>query len=116
MTEVADARALADRHLAGRLPRRWRYVQAVAAQAEGSSHTERHSAVCHLVVGDLERSKTFYREVFGLPPLEEEGLAVFGFKNMYVALRKDAATCHCLGWPASGSTLSGRGPARLARC
>jgi hypothetical protein len=34
MTEVADARTLADRHLAGRLPRRWRHVQAVAAQAE----------------------------------------------------------------------------------
>jgi HD domain len=33
MTEVAEARVLADRHLAGRLPRRWRHVQAVAAQA-----------------------------------------------------------------------------------
>jgi lactoylglutathione lyase len=45
-----------------------------------------------LVAGDLERSKTFYREVFGLPPLdEEEDLAVFGFKNMYVALRHDPA-------------------------
>jgi len=45
-----------------------------------------------LVVGDLERSKTFYREVFGLAPLdEEEDLAIFGFKNMYVALRRDPA-------------------------
>lgn len=45
-----------------------------------------------LVVGDLDRSKTFYREVFGLPPLdEEEDLAILGFKNMYVALRKDPA-------------------------
>ncbi len=45
-----------------------------------------------LVVGDLERSKRFYREVFGLLPLdEEEDLAVFGFKNLYVALRKDPA-------------------------
>jgi lactoylglutathione lyase len=45
-----------------------------------------------LVVVDLERSKTFYREVFGLPPLDEtEDLAVFGFKNMYVALREDPA-------------------------
>jgi len=45
-----------------------------------------------LVVGDLERSKTFYREVFGLPPLDdEEDLVVLGFKNMYVALRKDPA-------------------------
>ena len=45
-----------------------------------------------LLVGDLERSKTFYREVFGLPPLdEEEDFALFGFKNMYVALRNDPA-------------------------
>jgi catechol 2,3-dioxygenase-like lactoylglutathione lyase family enzyme len=45
-----------------------------------------------LVVGDLERSKTFFREVFGLLPLdEEEGTAVFGFKDTYVALRKDPA-------------------------
>jgi catechol 2,3-dioxygenase-like lactoylglutathione lyase family enzyme len=51
---------------------------------------EKQISAMTLVVGDLERSKTFYREVFGLPPLdEEEDLAVFGFKNMYVALRKD---------------------------
>jgi catechol 2,3-dioxygenase-like lactoylglutathione lyase family enzyme len=53
---------------------------------------EKQISAMTLVVGDLERSKTFYREVFGLPPLdEEEDLAVFGFKNMYVALRKDPA-------------------------
>jgi catechol 2,3-dioxygenase-like lactoylglutathione lyase family enzyme len=53
---------------------------------------EKQISAMTLVVGDLERSKTFYREVFGLPPLdEEEELAVFGFKNMYVALRKDPA-------------------------
>ena len=45
-----------------------------------------------LVVGDLERSKAFYREVFGLSPLDDkEDLAVFGFKNMYIALRKNPA-------------------------
>jgi catechol 2,3-dioxygenase-like lactoylglutathione lyase family enzyme len=45
-----------------------------------------------LVVGDLERSKTFYREAFGLVPLdEEEDLAILGFKDMYVALRQDPA-------------------------
>jgi catechol 2,3-dioxygenase-like lactoylglutathione lyase family enzyme len=45
-----------------------------------------------LVVGDLERAKTFYREVFGLGPLdEEEDLAIFRFKNMFIALRKDPA-------------------------
>jgi hypothetical protein len=52
---------------------------------------EKQISAMTLVVGDLERSKTFYREVFGLPPLEEEDLAVFGFKDMYVALRKDPA-------------------------
>lgn len=45
-----------------------------------------------LVVVDLERSKTFYREVFGLPPLdEEEDLVILGFKDMFVALRQDPA-------------------------
>jgi lactoylglutathione lyase len=45
-----------------------------------------------LVVGDLERSKTFYREAFGLLPLnEQEDLAIFGFKDLYVALRQDPA-------------------------
>src|SRR2546425_13004500 len=40
----------------------------------------------------LERSKAFYREVFGLAPLdEEEDLAIFRFKDTYVALRHDLA-------------------------
>jgi catechol 2,3-dioxygenase-like lactoylglutathione lyase family enzyme len=53
---------------------------------------EKQISAMTLVVADLERSKTFYREVFGLSPLdEEEGLAVFGFKNTYAALRKDSA-------------------------
>ena len=53
---------------------------------------EKQITAMSLVVGDLERSKTFYREVFGLPPLdEEEDLAILGFKNMYVALRRDPA-------------------------
>jgi hypothetical protein len=34
MTDVADARMLAERHLAGRLARRWTHVQGAAAQAE----------------------------------------------------------------------------------
>jgi catechol 2,3-dioxygenase-like lactoylglutathione lyase family enzyme len=51
---------------------------------------EKRISAMSLVVGDLERSKTFYREVFGLPPLdEEEDLAIFGFKDMFVALRRD---------------------------
>jgi len=53
---------------------------------------EKRISAMTLVAGDLERSKTFYREVFGLVPLdEEEDLAVFGFKDLYVALRKDPA-------------------------
>jgi catechol 2,3-dioxygenase-like lactoylglutathione lyase family enzyme len=53
---------------------------------------ERQIFAINLIVGDLERSKTFYREVFGLLPLdEEEDLALFRFKDMYVALRHDPA-------------------------
>ncbi len=53
---------------------------------------EKQINAMNLIVGDLERSKAFYREVFGLSPLhEEEDLAVFGFKNTYIALRHDPA-------------------------
>ena len=53
---------------------------------------EKQISAMTLVVRDLERSKTFYREAFGLLPLgEEEDLAVFGFKNLFLALRKDPA-------------------------
>jgi catechol 2,3-dioxygenase-like lactoylglutathione lyase family enzyme len=53
---------------------------------------QKQISAMNLVVGDLERSKTFYRDVFGLLPLdEEEDLAVFRFGNMFVALRKDPA-------------------------
>jgi catechol 2,3-dioxygenase-like lactoylglutathione lyase family enzyme len=62
----------------------------------------------NLVVGDLERSKTFYREVFGLAPLdEEEDLAIFRFGDTFVALRHDpahqaAATGETLGLAEKG--------------
>lgn len=53
---------------------------------------DKHINSMTLIVGDLERAKTFYREVFGLRPLDEEaGLAIFGFKDLYVALRQDPA-------------------------
>ncbi len=49
---------------------------------------EKQISAVNLLVGDLERSKTFYREVFGLTPQhEEEDLAVFRFKDMYVMLQ-----------------------------
>ena len=42
----------------------------------------------NLIVGDLERSKAFYREVFGLPlQLEEESVAMFRFGDTYVFLQ-----------------------------
>jgi catechol 2,3-dioxygenase-like lactoylglutathione lyase family enzyme len=53
---------------------------------------EKQIFAINLIVGDLERSKAFYREVFGLAPLdEEEDLAIFRFKDTFVALRHDPA-------------------------
>ena len=44
----------------------------------------------NMVVGDLERAKTFWREVFGLAPLdEEEGLAILRLGDTFFALRHD---------------------------
>jgi len=46
----------------------------------------------NLVVGDLERSKSFYQEVFGLPVQhEEDETAMFRFKDTYVLLQRGAA-------------------------
>jgi len=45
-----------------------------------------------LLVGDLERSKTFYRQVFGLPPLhQDEESVMFRFTDMYVFVHEDPA-------------------------
>lgn len=53
---------------------------------------EKQIFAINLIVGDLERSKAFYREVFGLAPLdEEEDLAIFRLKDTFVALRNDPA-------------------------
>lgn len=53
---------------------------------------EKQIFAINLIVGDLERSKTFYREVFGLLPLHEaEDQALFRFTDMYVMLRHDPA-------------------------
>lgn len=53
---------------------------------------EKQIGAINLIVGDLERSKTFYREVFCLTPQhEEENLAVFRFKDMYVMLQPGPA-------------------------
>lgn len=53
---------------------------------------EKQIFAINLIVGDLERSKAFYREVFGLFPLdEEEDFALFRFTGTFVALRHDPA-------------------------
>jgi catechol 2,3-dioxygenase-like lactoylglutathione lyase family enzyme len=63
----------------------------------------------NLIVGDLDRSKTFYRTVFGLPPLHEaEEFAVFRFKNTHVEVRHDPAhhdapTDEALRWAQKGA-------------
>ena len=59
------------------------------AEREMAEWEKRIFAV-NLIVGDLERSKTFYREVFGLAPLdEEEDLAIFRLGDTFFALRHD---------------------------
>ena len=53
---------------------------------------EKQIVAINLIVGDLDRSKTFYREVFGLSLLdEEEDFALFRFKDTFIALRHDPA-------------------------
>lgn len=53
---------------------------------------EKRIFAVNLIVGDLERSKAFYREAFGMLPLdEEEGFALFRFADTFVALRHDPA-------------------------
>jgi len=47
----------------------------------------------NLIVGDLERSKAFYREVFGLSlQHEDEDTAMFRFTDTYVFLQRGAAS------------------------
>jgi catechol 2,3-dioxygenase-like lactoylglutathione lyase family enzyme len=46
----------------------------------------------NLIVGDLERSKAFYRDVFGLPlQHEDEDTAMFRFTHTYVFLQRGTA-------------------------
>lgn len=69
---------------------------------------EKEIFAANLVVGDVERSKSFYREVFGLLPMhEEEGLALFRFKNMYVMLRQ--APARQAPPPAEAAALAQKG-------
>ena len=53
---------------------------------------EKEIGAINLIVQDLERSKTFYREVFSLPlQHDEEDVAVFRFKNQWVFLQPSSA-------------------------
>lgn len=53
---------------------------------------EKEIGAINLIVGDLERSKGFYREVFGLPMQhEDEDTAMFRFKDTYVFLQRGSA-------------------------
>lgn len=46
----------------------------------------------NLIVSDLERSKAFYRDVFGLPlQHEDQETAMFRFTDTYVFLQRGAA-------------------------
>jgi catechol 2,3-dioxygenase-like lactoylglutathione lyase family enzyme len=53
---------------------------------------EKKIGAINLVVGDLERSKAFYRDVFGLHLQDEdEDTAMFRFQDTYVFLQRGAA-------------------------
>ena len=53
---------------------------------------EKQIAAINLIVGDLERSSAFYRQVFGLPVQhEDEDTAMFRFKDTYVFLQRGSA-------------------------
>jgi len=53
---------------------------------------EKRIGAINLVVGDLERSKAFYRDVFGLHlQHEDEDTVMFRFQDTYVFLQRGAA-------------------------
>jgi catechol 2,3-dioxygenase-like lactoylglutathione lyase family enzyme len=53
---------------------------------------EKKIGAINLIVGDLERSKAFYREVFRVRPQhEDEDSAMFRFMDTYVFLQRGSA-------------------------
>ena len=53
---------------------------------------EKQIGAINLIVGDLERSKAFYQEVFGLPlQHEDQDTAMFRFTDTYVFLQRGGA-------------------------
>jgi catechol 2,3-dioxygenase-like lactoylglutathione lyase family enzyme len=56
------------------------------------SEWQRKIGAMTLFVGDLDRSKTFYQEVFGLPvQFEDHDTVMFRFTDMFVFLRQTSA-------------------------
>ena len=62
----------------------------------------------NLIVGDLERSKMFYRDVFGLPvEFEDDGTAMFRLGDMYFFLQR--GTAHQDGPAADALSMAQKG-------
>jgi lactoylglutathione lyase len=71
---------------------------------------EKRIGAINLIVGDLERSKAFYRDVFGLPlQHEDEETAMFRFKDTYVFLQRGSAQQDCPDGDALGLAETGIG-------
>ena len=69
---------------------------------------EKQIGAINLIVGNLERSKAFYREVFGLSlQREDEDTAMFRFADTYVFLQRGAA--HQDGPPSDVLSLAQKG-------
>ena len=70
-------------------------LRATSATRQGSREClngRRKIGAINLVVGDLERSKAFYRDVFGLHlQHEDEDTAMFRFQDTYVFLQRGGA-------------------------
>jgi catechol 2,3-dioxygenase-like lactoylglutathione lyase family enzyme len=52
---------------------------------------EKRIFAINLLVADLERSKTFYRDAFGMLPLDEEDSVLFRCGDTFVMSRHDPA-------------------------
>ena len=69
---------------------------------------EKRIGAINLIVGDLERSKAFYRDVFRLPlEHEDEDTAMFRFGDTYVFLQRGVA--HQDGPSADAISLGQKG-------
>jgi catechol 2,3-dioxygenase-like lactoylglutathione lyase family enzyme len=70
---------------------------------------EKRIFAINLIVADLGRSKAFYREVFGMLPLDQdEDSALFRFKDTFVMLRHEPA-CQAPSGEALGLARKGIG-------